>query len=415
MRFPAHLRALRLLAAPLRPPNPMPMLAGLIFATEDAEGRAGTLAATLPFGGMTLIEYQARLLAAAGVGQMVVAVGRVTPALLGAVSRIAKREVTVDIVRSAEEASAKIHPLATVVVIADGLVTTDTMLHAMAGEAPDAILVTPEAEASGAVERLDRGQCWAGVATLSAQRLAEVAALPREYDFQSTVLRIAVEAGARHVALPASARPAPAHRAPRHGPIAGRSNDVLGALANQRTGWADRWFFTPITRFLLPQLVRREVPAWATAVAGGGAGLLALLTLGLGHPAPGMLLALLSVILLSAGSLLSWLRGDNVRASQQEKGILLLAVLSALLLGIIASLAAGHATPFVLALWGVASNTVADRVPVRPRPWYASAASQVLLLTPFALLGLATLGLALATLHAVVSLAAAVEASRHKA
>ena len=72
-------------------------------------------------------------------------------------------------------------------------------------------------------------------------------------------------------------------------------------------------------------------------------------------------------------------------------------------------------TPFVLALWGVASNTVADRVPVRPRPWYASAASQVLLLTPFALLGLATLGLALATLHAVVSLAAAVEASRHKA
>lgn len=415
MRFPAHLRALCLLAAPLRPPNPMPMLAGLIFATEDAEGRAGTLAATLPFGGMTLIEYQARLLAAAGVGQIVVAVGRVTPALLGAVSRIAKREVTVDIVRSAEEASAKIHPLATVVVIADGLVTTDTMLHAMAGEAPDAILVTPEAEASGAVERLDRGQCWAGVATLSAQRLAEVAALPREYDFQSTVLRIAVEAGARHVALPASARRS-GHGVERDAEVlAGRSNDVLGALANQRTGWADRWFFTPITRFLLPQLVRREVPAWATAVAGGGAGLLALVTLGLGHPAPGMLLALLSVILLSAGSLLSWLRGDNVRASQQEQGILLLAVLSALLLGIIASLAAGHATPFVLALWGVASNTVADRVPVRPRPWYASAASQVLLLTPFALLGLATLGLALATLHAVVSLAAAVEASRHKA
>ena len=32
------------------------MLAGLIFATEDAEDRPETLAATLPFCGSTLIE-----------------------------------------------------------------------------------------------------------------------------------------------------------------------------------------------------------------------------------------------------------------------------------------------------------------------------------------------------------------------
>ena len=63
------------------------MLTGLIFATEDAEDRSDTLAATLPFGGMTLLEYQARLLIAAGARHILVAVGRVTPSLLGAVSR----------------------------------------------------------------------------------------------------------------------------------------------------------------------------------------------------------------------------------------------------------------------------------------------------------------------------------------
>ena len=45
----------------------------------------------------------------------------------------------------------------------------------------------------------------------------------------------------------------------------------------------------------------------------------------------------------------------------------------------------------------------------------ASFTHRLLVGAGFALLGLATLGLALATLHAVVSLAAAVEASRHKA
>ncbi|WBY08992.1 hypothetical protein PIB19_06265 [Sphingomonas sp. 7/4-4] len=40
------------------------MLAGLIFAIEEASDRPGTLVATLPFGGMTLLEYQVRLLSA---------------------------------------------------------------------------------------------------------------------------------------------------------------------------------------------------------------------------------------------------------------------------------------------------------------------------------------------------------------
>ncbi|RRB47282.1 hypothetical protein, partial [Escherichia coli] len=67
------------------------MLAGLIFATEDADDRAGVLAATLPFGGLTLIEFQARLLVAAGATHIILVVARMTPELLGAISRIGRR------------------------------------------------------------------------------------------------------------------------------------------------------------------------------------------------------------------------------------------------------------------------------------------------------------------------------------
>lgn len=100
------------------------MLAGLIFATEDADDRPGTLAATLPFGGLTLIEFQARLLVAAGASQIVLVIARLTPELLGAINRIGRRGASVDAVRTAAEAMEKLHPLSRVLVVADGVMTT---------------------------------------------------------------------------------------------------------------------------------------------------------------------------------------------------------------------------------------------------------------------------------------------------
>ena len=224
------------------------MMAGLIFATDDAVDRPGTLAATLPFGGMTLLEYQARLLVAAGAGHVLVAVTRMTPALLGAVSRAAKRGVPVDVVRSAQEASAKVHPLASVVVIADGLVTTDDVIDRVSGEGKDAVVVTEAASAS--LERLDARYCWAGVARTPAQRLADLAAFPADYDFQSTLLRVATQARAAHVLLPAKAVRS-GHGVERAaGTLEVRSKDVLASQAEQRTGWIDRYVFTPVSRLL---------------------------------------------------------------------------------------------------------------------------------------------------------------------
>ena len=81
------------------------MLAGLLFATHETEDRPDRLVATLPFGGVTLIEYQARLLIGAGASQIILVATRPTPELLGAISRIGRRGVAVDAVRTAAEAA----------------------------------------------------------------------------------------------------------------------------------------------------------------------------------------------------------------------------------------------------------------------------------------------------------------------
>ena len=47
-----------------------------------------------------------------------------------------------------------------------------------------------------------------------------------------------------------------------------RSKSVLAALGDRRTAWTDRFLFTPITGWTLPQLVARGVPAWGVTLAG---------------------------------------------------------------------------------------------------------------------------------------------------
>ena len=131
------------------------MLAGLLLALQDADDRPGVLTATLPFGGLTLVEFQARLLIAAGASQIVVIAARLSPELLGALSRIGRRGVAVDTVRSAAEAAEKLHPLAKVVMLADGLTASAATVAAMAAnDMRDTLLVVPDDQDGSGFERV---------------------------------------------------------------------------------------------------------------------------------------------------------------------------------------------------------------------------------------------------------------------
>lgn len=389
------------------------MLAGLIFATEEADDRPDTLAATLPFGGMTLLEYQVRLLVSAGAGQVMVAVQRVTPALLGAISRASRRGVPVDVVRSAAEAVAKVHPLARILVLADALVTTDPVIDRMVADGGEAILVTKAGPA--ALERLDAAHCWAGIARVPANRLAELARLPADYDFQSTLLRLVVQAEPDYVQLtPAAARAG--HGVERHAAaLATRSNAVLAALTERRSSWADRWIFTRIARWVLPQIVARNVPAAALPAAGGVLGLGAIAAIWTGWGMIGMPLALLAVAAFASGGALSVLRGEDARVRLNERAIVLLASLTIAAVGLVHAVDFGTGTGPALAASLIATMMIAERAIRLHRRWWASPGAALIVLTPFVAVGQPLLGLAGTLAYMFATLAAAVESAREKA
>lgn len=392
------------------------MLAGLIFATEDAEDQPGTLAATLPFGGSTLIEYQARLLAAVGVRHLLVVVSRVTPALLGATNRIGGKGLTVDVVRTAREAAAKAHPLSQLIVFADGLVTTDAVVEWIASEAHEALLVARDGDDGAAgVERVDSSHSWAGLARVPAVRLTDVAVMPEDYDFQSTLLRHSAQAGAVQLLLP------PATGRTRHGvernaaALLRRSKSVLAALGDRRTAWVDRFVFTPITGWTLPQLVARSVPGWALLAAGGALTLGGLALLYRLVAWPGLALIVVATAAFSTGSMLSWLRGEDARARLLERAIGAAAALGALLLGLAAWRGSGDTAGIALAVTLIGLVALVERVPGERRRWWGTPGAYPLLLLPFAVVGYPTLGLAAAAVYAFASLAGAIEGSRQKA
>lgn len=389
-------------------------LCGLIFAVEEAQDRPGTLVASLPFGGMTLLEYQIRLLAGIGAEQVLVAVGKVTPQFLAAIERAGRGRLKVDIVRSAEEAAEKVLRDADVLVLADGLVTIDPVMERMAAEPHAALLVTDDSESPAAIERLDMRHCWAGIARIETRHLAHIATMPEDYDFQSALLRVAAQSGALQVPLaPGWARAG--HAVERSGDgLAARNDAVLAALSDRRTLWADRWVFSRASRFVLPQMMARNIPDWAPLALGGVVAVAALLTVLAGWGGIGTLVALVATLGFATAASHAALRGEEPRARQIEFAILGLFVLLLAATGWHEFRVIGNPASLLLAASGVVLQLLVERVPVQRRRWWANAAAQMLVLTPFALLGHATIGLAAVSLYALATLTAAIESLRDK-
>ncbi len=390
------------------------MLAGLLFAIHDADDRPDRLAATLPFSGVTLIEYQARLLIAAGVSQIIIVVARMTPELLGAINRIGRRGVSVDTVRSAMEAGEKLHPLAPVLMLGDGLVTTDAIVKAMAVEDGDCLLVVPESDAGPGFERVGGQMAWAGVARLSSSRIAEVAGLPQDYDLQSSLLRFAVQSRATHVLLPTDAVRG-GHGIERQArTLEERGRAVLMTIVSGRRGWFDRFVLAPIARLALPLLVDRGAAGTTVGAAGAALGVAGLVTIGFGLPSIGLVLSLVGCIALALGSVLSGLRDDAPMARGQTLAIGGVAAASILIFAFFVSGYAGNNTALAIGTALVAIGALAERAILeRERQmWWGSPAAYLLIVALFAILGFPGFGLGLTAAYATATLAVVIERLR---
>ena len=393
------------------------MLAGLLFAIRDAEDRPDRLAATLPFAGTTLIEYQARLLIAAGASQVVVVVTRLTPELLGAMSRIGGRGVALDAVRGAAEAAEKLHPLSRVLVLADGLVTTEALLKPLAGDGPETLLVVPETQAGAAFERIGGQAAWAGVARIGPARLRELAAMPRDWDMQSALLRAASQGGAAHLLLPATAVAEGHGIEYRAAALDARGRAVLANAIADRQGWFDRWIVGPIGRAALPALVGRGASAGAVATAGALLGLGGLAAIRAGWIATGLLLSTGAVIAWTLGGTLATLRDEGRLARVQGAASMVLPALAVLLLALGIHADTGDATALVVAvalvtLAGLGERAIAGR---ERRLFWGGPGAYMIPVIAGSALGLPTAGLAAAAAYATASLGAAIEALRRQA
>ncbi|MBA3730053.1 MAG: hypothetical protein H0W92_04530 [Sphingomonas sp.] len=177
-------------------------LGALIGAYQEDE--AGGLRALLPLAGQTLIEYQARCLAALGAAPILVLVDRLPIALNNAFERLRAQGIAVVAVSDAVEAASRFEAGTDVILLADGIAPDMSDVGRLgenesAGGELATILTVPDDDDHNGYERIDAAHRWAGLARLPATLVGATAAMIGDWDLQSTLLRRAVQSGARLV------------------------------------------------------------------------------------------------------------------------------------------------------------------------------------------------------------------------
>ncbi len=247
-------------------------LGALIGAYQEDD--AGGLRALLPLAGHTLIEYQARCLAALGAAPLLVLVERVPVALNEAFERLRGEGIAVIVVSDGAEAASRFEAGSDVILLADGIAPDIGDVERL-GE-PDAassapvrepiILTVADDEAHQRFERIDGSHRWAGLARLPASLVGATAAMIGDWDFQSTLLRRAVQAGARLV--PAAAGDGAGPIIAEGDTMAGYERRLLLASRGARSDWVSR-FVLPLAEELATErlMETRLRPEWLVRAA----------------------------------------------------------------------------------------------------------------------------------------------------
>lgn len=250
------------------------MALGALIAAHDEDDQGG-LHALAPLAGRTLIEYQARCAAAVGAAPIVVLVERVPPALQAAFERLRAEGIAVVPVSDAAEAAARFDPDLGVLQLADGVAPAASLMAELAEEPVPAILTVPDDGHHEAFERIDNDHRWAGIAIVSSALLADTARMLGDWDLHSTLLRRAVQEGARLVPAPEGLSP---FMAASEDSNAAFERHLLDGSRQRRRDWPSRFLLPPLEDFLTRQLMGAPVnPAillWSALAMVLGAALL---------------------------------------------------------------------------------------------------------------------------------------------
>ena len=249
------------------------MAIGALIGAYQEDDR-GSLRSLFPLAGRTLIEYQVRCAVAAGAAPVVVVVERVPQGLQDAFERLRLDGIGVFPVSDVNDAVSRFEAGSLILLIGDGIAAPVGLVTELAQEPEPAVATVPDNEEHEVFERIDGATRWAGVAVVDAPLLGSTAAMLGDWDLQSTLLRRAVQEGARRV--PASdigGEPLLVESADQ---LADFQRHLVHSSRGPRDDWVSRYLLPPVEDFATEQLMETAVrPTWlifaALALTIGGA------------------------------------------------------------------------------------------------------------------------------------------------
>lgn len=274
----------------------MPMTA-IICATAPCGDAPATPRAQLYFAGQSVLEYQARQARDVGAEHVIALVDAVTPALSRTVDRLMADGVRVQFVRDMPALMRDIPAGSDVLLFIDGAVTDQKRLLSLTENGGGALLVVEDNGTTPHLERIDGMHRWCGIGKIAADTVFATLDLIGDWELSSTLMRAAVQAGARRVAVSQNdileGRTAIIDRQATADLVAQAllANDTSGASGD---AGAEQYLFSPLARFLSAQLVRMQVPPQQLRLASVATSILAIAAL-----YPGWAYACLSLLLLA--------------------------------------------------------------------------------------------------------------------
>jgi len=224
------------------------------------EDDSGQLRALLPLAGRTLVEYQIRCATAAGAAPVVVIVERVPKEMQDMFERLRLDGVPVYPVGDVDEAVSRFEAGSMILIIGDGVVAPVELIAGLTDEEETAIVTVPDDEDHEGFERIDGESRWAGVAMIDAHLLGSTASMLGDWDLQSTLLRRAIQDGARRV--PSGELAGGTILVEGAGQLENFQKSLMAASKAVRSDWVSRFVLPPVEDFATERLMEMQVRPW---------------------------------------------------------------------------------------------------------------------------------------------------------
>lgn len=303
------------------------MKIALISMTKELDGSGGPVGLA-PMLSRCVAAEQARFAIEAGVQKVVFFSHAISGGLVKLVDELRGQGIAADISRSRDDLVVMIAPQDALMLVDDGVLCDSKKLAEYDENGRFWVQVLDDAPQRETLERIDLQHRWAGTALVSGESVAQLDALPEDWDPLSALLRLAIQNNVPRVGLSASDLESGRWRQLQSmADVKYAELALLSERTRQNGGFFSQWILAPLIQRILPMLWHREGAAFGLAIGAGLVPVLAMISAYAKFPAVTCLLVLFGSIVMGLGTGLRRTRLDpqqgNVLASLPYAGFAL--------------------------------------------------------------------------------------------